>query len=87
MFQADGTYTFGLPGNGTGGGGGVKFTMGEPPIPPEPATEPDIATTAGGLSEAMGGLSNKPGDQIKHTSRLCSAYRLAYILWIGDWRL
>ena len=64
-------YTFGLPGSGTGRGGGVKFTMGGPPVL---ATEPDIAITAGGLSKAMGGLSNKHGDQIKHTSRLCSAY-------------
>ena len=64
----------------------MKFTMGEPPVLPVPATtESDIAITAGGLSEATDRLSNKPDDQIKHTSRLCSTYRLAYILWIGDW--
>ena len=59
--------------------------MGEPLVLPVLATKPDIAITAGGLSEAMDRLSNKPDDQIKHTLRLCSTYRLAYILWIGDW--
>lgn len=67
----------------------MKFTMCElPPVLPVPAIEPDIAITAGGLTEAMIVLSNlKLGEQIKHTSRLCSTYRLAYIPWIGDWHL